>query len=147
MVARTTDGKVNPRRRRDFAGDDRQAGGDERLARDARGRVFGDDRIEHRVRNRVSDLVGMAFGDGFGREQVGLRHRQWDVVELWLGDWRNVRCSASTRTKLLRSLPIPSAATRHSPTPQQAGNAARVPRQAPFAQRVPRSRLPPPGPC
>jgi len=32
--------------------------------------VLGDDRVQHRIGNLVSDLVRMAFGHGFGREKI-----------------------------------------------------------------------------
>ena len=46
------------------------AAADEGLARDPRGRVLGDDLVEHGVRNLVADLVGMPFGDGFRGKEV-----------------------------------------------------------------------------
>ena len=49
---------------RNLAGDDDEAGGDQRLAGDAAVHVVGQDRVEHRVRDLVGDLVGMALGDG-----------------------------------------------------------------------------------
>ena len=49
--------------RRDFAGDDGQAGRDQRLARDARHRVLREDRVENAVGNLIGDLVGMTFGN------------------------------------------------------------------------------------
>ena len=51
-----------------------EAGRDERLARDARGGILGEDGVEHGVRDRVGDLVGMAFGDGLGGEEVTIVH-------------------------------------------------------------------------
>ena len=56
--------------RRDFAGDDGEAGRDERLARDARDRILREDRVEDAVGNLVGDLVGMPFGNGLGRKQM-----------------------------------------------------------------------------
>ena len=49
----------------DFAGDDHEASGNQRLARDTSGRVDGQDGVEHGVGNLVGDLVGMAFANGF----------------------------------------------------------------------------------
>ena len=54
----------------DLAGDERDAGGQDRLAGDPAALILGDDRIQNAIRNLVRNLVGMAFGDGFGREQV-----------------------------------------------------------------------------
>ena len=66
--------EVDPGLRRDFAGDDRDAGLDQRFAGDARALVLRKHGVEHRVRNLVGDLVRVAFGDGFGGEQVTGRH-------------------------------------------------------------------------
>ena len=38
------------------------------VARDPRFGVFRQEQIDDRIRNLIGDLVGMAFGDGFGRE-------------------------------------------------------------------------------
>ena len=54
----------------DFSGDDDQAGGGESFAGDAAGGVFGEAGVEDGVRNLVGDLIGMAFGDGLGSEQI-----------------------------------------------------------------------------
>ncbi len=54
---------------RDLAGDDDQAGVDERLARDAAVRFVGEDGVEHAVGDLVGDLVGMALRDRLGGEQ------------------------------------------------------------------------------
>ena len=56
--------------RRDLAADDYEAGRDERLARDAPGRVVGEDGVEDGVRYLVGDLVGVTFGDRFGADGV-----------------------------------------------------------------------------
>src|SRR5579859_2880644 len=61
--------------RRDLAGDDDQAGRDERLAGDAALRIVGEDGVEDGVRQLVGDLVRMTLGDGFGGEREGARHR------------------------------------------------------------------------
>ncbi len=53
----------------DFARDHDQAGGDQRLAGDARPGVFGQHRVEHAVGDLVGDLVGVAFGDRLGGEE------------------------------------------------------------------------------
>ncbi len=59
-----------------FAGEDDAVGGDQRLAGHARIGVGGQEGVEHGVGDAVRDLVGMAFGDGFGREQIfaGIAH-------------------------------------------------------------------------
>ena len=56
----------------DFAGDDDQAGGGQGFAGHAAGRIFGQAGIEDSVRNLVGDLVGMAFGHGFGRKKIAV---------------------------------------------------------------------------
>ena len=55
---------------RDLAGDDDEAGVDQRLAGDAAVRVVGEDRVEDAVGDLVGDLVGMALGHRLGGEQV-----------------------------------------------------------------------------
>ena len=60
---------------RDLAGDDHEPGRDERLAGHAAGRILGEDRVEHGVRDLVGHLVGMALGDGFGGERKCARFR------------------------------------------------------------------------
>src|SRR3989449_4839630 len=54
----------------DLAGDERDAGGQDRLTGDTGALILGDDRIQNAIRDLVRNLVRMAFGDGFGREQV-----------------------------------------------------------------------------
>src|SRR3954470_13452144 len=61
-------------RERDLARDEHDAGGDERLAHDAAVRVLSQHRIEDRVADLVRELVGMAFRDGFRREEVARGH-------------------------------------------------------------------------
>src|SRR6202034_1842223 len=55
---------------RDLAGDDADAGRDQRLARDAPIRIVGKHGIENRVRNLVRDFIRVAFGHRFRRENV-----------------------------------------------------------------------------
>ena len=59
---------VDVGRGRDLARDDDEAGRDERLARDAPHRVVGEHRVENGVGDLVGHLVGVTFGDRFGRE-------------------------------------------------------------------------------
>ena len=54
----------------DLAGDDHEAGVDQRLAGDAAGRVVREHGVEHAVGDLVADLVRMPLGDGLGGEQV-----------------------------------------------------------------------------
>jgi hypothetical protein len=54
----------------DFARDDREPGGHQRLAGDASGRVLGEDRIQNRIRDLVGDLVGMSFGHRLRGKEV-----------------------------------------------------------------------------
>ena len=56
--------------RRDFAGDDSEAGRDERLAGDAADGILGEDGVENRIGNLIGDLVGVSFGDRFRRKQM-----------------------------------------------------------------------------
>ena len=58
-----------------FAGQHDLVGRRQRFAGDARIRIGRQIEIEHRVRNAIAHLVGMAFGNGFAREQV-IRPRQ-----------------------------------------------------------------------
>ena len=64
---------VHVRLRRDLAGDDDEAGRDERLARDAAVRVVGENGVEDGVRDLVGDLVRMALGDRLRRERERVR--------------------------------------------------------------------------
>ncbi len=59
---------VHVRARRDLAGDDDQACRDQRLTGDAALGIVGQDGVEHRVRDLVGDLVGMAFRHRLGAE-------------------------------------------------------------------------------
>ena len=52
-----------------LAGEHHAVGGDQRLAGDARIGIGGQVCIQHGVAEPVGDLVGMAFGNGFGGEQ------------------------------------------------------------------------------
>ena len=54
----------------DLAGNDDQAGAGKRLAGHAAQRIFGEARIQDRVRDLVGDLVWVAFGDAFTGEKV-----------------------------------------------------------------------------
>ena len=56
--------------RRDLAGDEGDAGRDERLAGHAALRVLREDGIEDRIRDLVGDLVRVTFRDRFRREEV-----------------------------------------------------------------------------
>ena len=72
-VSRATAVDVDVRVGGDLAGHDHEAGGDQRLARDAALRVLLVDRVEHRVADLVAHLVGVAFGDRLRREGVVVR--------------------------------------------------------------------------
>ncbi|MCY1551354.1 hypothetical protein D9M68_876780 [compost metagenome] len=65
---------VDVRVGRDLAGQHHQAGVGQRLGGHAAARVLLEDCIEDRVGNLVSHLVGVAFRDGFGREEKVVRH-------------------------------------------------------------------------
>jgi hypothetical protein len=58
-----------------LAGQHDPVGRDERFAGDARFRIAADEQIDDRVGNLVGDLVRMAFGHRFGREEVVAAHR------------------------------------------------------------------------
>src|SRR5262249_6379235 len=70
---------VDVRGRRDLAGNDHEAGGCERLARNPALRVLLQHRVEHGVADLVAHLVGMAFGDRLRREDEALRHQRSPV--------------------------------------------------------------------
>ena len=61
-------GDVEVRVGGDLAGDDDEAGRDERLAGHAAERIFAQDGVEHDVGDLVRDLVGVTLGHGLGRE-------------------------------------------------------------------------------
>ena len=68
-------GDVHVRLGRDLAGDDDEAGRDQRLAGDPAGRVVGQHRVQHGVRDLIGDLVRMTLGDRLrGEEKVACRH-------------------------------------------------------------------------
>ena len=75
-VADVADGVADDRldvdvgRRGDLAEDHDQAGRRGGLARDPGVRVLADDRVQDGVGDLVAHLVGMAFGDRLGGEQV-----------------------------------------------------------------------------
>ena len=58
----------------DFAADDDPLRGDQRFAGDARLRVLGQEQVDDGVANLVGDLVGMAFGNRFGGEEIAAAH-------------------------------------------------------------------------
>ena len=55
-------------------GDARETGRHQRLARDARLGIVGENGVENRVGDRVGDLVGMPFGDRLGGEEMAIVH-------------------------------------------------------------------------
>ncbi len=59
-----------------LAGQDDAVGGGHGLAGDARLGVLGQEQVDDGVGNLVRDLVGMAFGNGFGGEQIGAAHKE-----------------------------------------------------------------------
>ena len=73
---------VDVRLRGDLAGDDDEAGRDQRLAGDAAFAVVAEDGVEDGVRDLVGDLVRMALRDGFrGEREAVRRHVAPSVVE------------------------------------------------------------------
>jgi hypothetical protein len=64
----------------DLAGQDHELGGGQRLAGDARFGVLRQEQIDDRVGNLVGDLVGMAFRNRFGREEIIGTHglKSWE---------------------------------------------------------------------
>src|SRR6266511_6080256 len=71
---------VDVRLRRDLAGDDDEARGDERLAGDAPLRVVAKHGVEDGVRDLVCDLVRMPFGDRLRREEKFARGHSRQVT-------------------------------------------------------------------
>ena len=63
---------VHVRRGGDLPGDHANAGGNEHLAGNAAGWVVRENRVEDGVGDLIRHLIGMAFGDGLGRENVSL---------------------------------------------------------------------------
>ena len=59
--------------RGDLAGEHDEPGAAEGLGRDARRAVLGQHRVQHGVGDLVRDLVGMAFADRLGREEISCR--------------------------------------------------------------------------
>src|SRR3546814_9162794 len=60
----------------DLAGEHDAIGRDHRLAGDARFRIAADEQVDDGVGNLVGDLVWMAFGNRFGREEVVARSEE-----------------------------------------------------------------------
>ena len=63
-------GELDPGRRGDLPRQHDESGREQRLAGHAPRRVFRQDGVEDRVRDLVGNLVRMALGDRFGREEV-----------------------------------------------------------------------------
>src|SRR5581483_110822 len=90
---------VDVRLGRDLAGDDHEAGRDQRLARDAAHRVVPEDGVEDGVRDLVGDLVRMALGDRLGCEGEGAtghgpqasRHRETPTIATGRGSASRTR--------------------------------------------------------
>ena len=103
----------------DLAGDDDEAGVDERLAGDAARRVVAQDGVEDAVGDLVGDLVGVTLGHGLGGEEVlvvgvahGIRREISAVDSLALPDvWR------ADRADLLRGPPWPPRRPARSRSP------------------------------
>jgi hypothetical protein len=70
IVCADHDRHVDVGRGGDLAGDDGHARLDHGLAGDTGGGILGDETIEDGVGDLIAHLVGMAFGDGLGRELV-----------------------------------------------------------------------------
>jgi hypothetical protein len=67
--------------RGDLAGHHDEPGGEQRLARHPTHRVLGQDRVQHRVRDLVRDLVGMPLRHRFGSEPILLTRHQLPPLE------------------------------------------------------------------
>ena len=69
-------GDIDTRVCRNLAGDDDDAGRDQRLTGDARQRILREHGVEHRVGDLVGNLVGVSLGDGLRGKQhrMFLRH-------------------------------------------------------------------------
>ena len=70
MVSRTMLREIDVAAGGDLAGDDRQAGRDERLAGDAADGILREDGVENRIGDLVGDLVGMPFGHRLRGEEI-----------------------------------------------------------------------------
>src|SRR5262249_7102697 len=55
---------------RDFAGDEGEAGRDQRFAGNAADGILREDGVENRVRDLIRDLVGMPFGHRLRRKEM-----------------------------------------------------------------------------
>ncbi len=82
--------KIDVAARRDFAGDDCQAGSDQRLAGHAADRILGENRVENGIGNLVGDLVGMPFGHRLRGKQVTTVTAHGPVELLRSDCWRAV---------------------------------------------------------
>ena len=68
----------------DFACQHHQLGGGQRFAGDARFRVLRQEQVDNGIGNLVRNLVRVAFGNAFGREQIGFAHGSVPVLgRLW----------------------------------------------------------------
>ncbi len=75
-------GEINVGRGGNFAGDDNEARGDERLAADAAHRIVLQDGVEDGVGNLVGNLVGMALGDRLrGKQELLIGMRQNSTLQ------------------------------------------------------------------
>lgn len=68
----------------DLARDMHQTGGDQGLDGDARGGVLAQERVENRVADLVSDLVGVTLGDRFRGEETAGHIAPWGCSGCWL---------------------------------------------------------------
>ena len=83
--------EVHVRLGRDLSEDRRQAGGHHRLACHARCGIFCEQRVDDCIGDLVGYLVRMAFGDGFGREEMATQHG-WAGLEEGVAVERSDQC-------------------------------------------------------
>ena len=65
-----------------LTGNDAEARGHERFAGDARALVLRQDRVEHGIGDLVGDLVRVAFGNGFGGEEIAAHRQIYPLIRM-----------------------------------------------------------------
>lgn len=91
---------------RDLTRDVHQTSGDQGLDGDARGGVLAQERVENRVADLVSDLVGVTLGDGLRGEETAGHIAPWGCSGCWLIMGGTVgSCARHVPRPVYRSLP------------------------------------------
>ena len=99
---------------RDLAGDDDEPRGQDRLAGDPARRILGNNRVQDSVGDLIGHLVGMAFGDRLGREDVLLTGHVCSSLEITPMLARRPRPPQPRSRRLTSS----STGTAHGSTPR-----------------------------